>query len=185
MQLGEWQSATTLLASLDEFHMTRNSHAEKKLQHVPPDHAQGKAPLVLEEWIKWLMQLDRCEPPTPQTRKRPRARPRPDTCAARKVASAMKLSASLNDFHMTRYSHADKKLQTLPPSHTQGKAPTVLEEWINCLLQLNRCTSKPPPLKPLTLSPPSASSITRFSTPQTLGRVYIDAQLRRLILSSL
>jgi hypothetical protein len=65
VQLGEWQSATKLLASLNEYHMTQYSDADKKLQTVPPDHAQGKAPLVLEEWINCLMQLNRCEPPPP------------------------------------------------------------------------------------------------------------------------
>jgi hypothetical protein len=62
VQLGEWQSATKLLAALNEFYTVQYAHAEEQ-RSVPQDHDQGKALLVLEEWMNALMQLNRCASP--------------------------------------------------------------------------------------------------------------------------
>ena len=49
--------------------------------------------------------------------------------------------ASLNRFYCEVYQQANQspQLQGTPPDHVLGKAQLIIEEWIGCMKQLNRC----------------------------------------------
>ena len=49
--------------------------------------------------------------------------------------------ASLNRFYCEVYQQASQspQLQGTPPDHVLGKAQLIIEEWIGCMKQLNRC----------------------------------------------
>jgi hypothetical protein len=64
-QLGKWQDAATSLCELNKFFKEQYDDADRRTPGgggVPPDHVNGKAQLVLEEWIHCLKQLNRCVP---------------------------------------------------------------------------------------------------------------------------
>lgn len=49
--------------------------------------------------------------------------------------------AHLNRFYAEVYqqAHQSPQLQGTPPDHVLGKAQLIIEEWIGCMKQLNRC----------------------------------------------
>ena len=63
VQLGKWQAAAASLCELNKFFKEQYDDAHRKTAShggVPPDHVNGKAQLVLEEWIHAMKQLNRC-----------------------------------------------------------------------------------------------------------------------------